>query len=335
MGPFISVAQTNTVTVQAHLKGLVPGLWVYCWETGKIGTLDSVPSEAGGFVFHLSIPEGEGDEYVLSFDNDQPGASIAIYLDRDTVNITGDGPDFRDAVFTGALHNIEYRSFMDYQKRNVDTISPQNYNLKTTFKIDSEWVVQHPSSPISPLVLRTFTHFAPEEELDQMVHRLSSSALNSVCGKEMAYSAYARKILVEGKPALDFTQNDTAGRPVSLKDFRGRYVLLEFWACFCELCRTEHPYLIKAYQAFKDKGFTIISVSLDPPGGRDRWLETIHEDGLYWTNVSDLKFWQNAIGMEYGIIHLPANFLIDPQGNILAKNLKGEDLQKKLEEILH
>ena len=136
-----------------------------------------------------------------------------------------------------------------------------------------------------------------------------------------------------GKQAMDFTQEDTLGRPVSLSSFQGKYVLVDFWASWCGPCRAENPNVVKAFNQYKDKGFTVLGVSLDRPNAKDKWLKAIHDDNLTWTHVSDLKYWDNEVAKQYGIRAIPQNLLIDPQGKIVAKNVAGEGLQQKLAEI--
>jgi len=133
---------------------------------------------------------------------------------------------------------------------------------------------------------------------------------------------------------MNFTQNDTLGIPVSLASFKGKYVLVDFWASWCGPCRRENPNVVKTYNAYKDKGFQILSVSLDQPGAKDKWIKAIHDDNLTWTHVSDLKYWDNEVAKQYGIQAIPANFLLDPEGKIIAKNLRGEDLAAKLSTVL-
>jgi peroxiredoxin len=137
-----------------------------------------------------------------------------------------------------------------------------------------------------------------------------------------------------GKIAMDFTQNDTIGQPVSLSSLRGKYLLIDFWASWCGPCRAENPNLVKAYAKFREKGFHIIGVSLDNPGQKEKWMKAIHDDGLYWTQVSDLKGWKNEVSVMYGIQAIPQNLLLDPEGMIIAKNLRGEELDSKLAEFV-
>ena len=142
------------------------------------------------------------------------------------------------------------------------------------------------------------------------------------------------KFLAIGSLALEFTQNDTLGNPVALSSFRGKYVLVDFWASWCGPCRQENPNVVNTYHKFKDKNFTVLGVSLDRPGQKERWLKAIHEDNLTWTQVSDLQFWNNAVAVQYKVQSIPQNFLVGPDGKIVAKNLRGSALESKLCELL-
>jgi thiol-disulfide isomerase/thioredoxin len=138
-----------------------------------------------------------------------------------------------------------------------------------------------------------------------------------------------------GKVAPGFDQPDTSGHIISLSSFRGKYVLVDFWASWCHPCREESPYLLKAYQKYHDKKFDILAVSLDNQATQGAWMTAIHHDSTsVWTQVSDLKGWKNAASTLYGIRAIPQNYLLDPEGKIIATNLRGDDLEKKLSEIL-
>jgi peroxiredoxin len=134
--------------------------------------------------------------------------------------------------------------------------------------------------------------------------------------------------------ALDFTQPDTTGTPISLSSFRGKYVLVDFWASWCGPCRTENPNVVESYNRFNSKNFTVLGVSLDRPGQKDKWINAIKEDNLTWTHVSDLQFWNNSVAQLYHVGSIPTNFLVDPTGKIVARNLRGPALQEKLCELL-
>lgn len=137
-----------------------------------------------------------------------------------------------------------------------------------------------------------------------------------------------------GAIAPGFQAPDTSGNIIKLQDYRGKYVLIDFWASWCGPCREENPLVVEAYNKFKDKNFDILSISLDQTGKKADWIKAIHKDGLVWQHVSDLKYWDSDVAKLYMIRSIPQNFLLDPNGKIIAKDLRGNDLSRKLEEIL-
>ncbi|WP_235941004.1 TlpA disulfide reductase family protein [Cyclobacterium roseum] len=140
------------------------------------------------------------------------------------------------------------------------------------------------------------------------------------------------KPLSIGQQAPDFSSLTPEGKEVKLSDFRGQYVLLDFWAAWCAPCREENPNIVSQYHKFKDKGFTVVGLSLD--SDRDAWLKAINDDKLVWTQLSDLKMWDSEAGRLYNITAIPASFMIDPEGKIIGKNLRGPALQRFLERNL-
>ena len=189
----------------------------------------------------------------------------------------------------------------------------------------------------SPIAMYAFRNFAGWDinpaEVEPVFLRLSETARNSQSGLEMAARIQKAKQVGIGSIAPNFTQNDTLGNPVALFSFRGKYLLIDFWASWCGPCRQENPNVVAAWQKYKDKGFDVLGVSLDQPTGKERWMKAIHDDKLTWTQVSDLKYWKNEVAVSYGIQAIPQNYLLDPNGVIIGKNLRGEALQSKLAEL--
>ena len=202
-------------------------------------------------------------------------------------------------------------------------------------KVYRQYLTENPNSPIALYVLEQYAGYDIDaNKVESLFKKLSVANRNLPSGIAFKKRIETAKKTGIGAYAMNFTQNDTLEKPVSLSDFKGKYVLLDFWASWCGPCRAENPNVVKAFNNYKDKNFTVLSVSLDRPGKKQSWLDAIHKDGLAWTHVSDLKFWDNAVAKEYGIRAIPQNLLLDPSGKIIAKNIRGEELEKKLDEVI-
>lgn len=194
------------------------------------------------------------------------------------------------------------------------------------------FVQYHPESLASVFVLMNEMHTMQPQELLTLFNSLTDDIKGSRYGKITQTNLELMAATAVGAVAPDFTMNNTKGDPVSLASYRGKYVLLDFWASWCTYCRVENPNVVKAYNAYKTKDFTVLSVSLD--NNRDGWLIAIRQDDLPWTQVSDLQGWSNAAALLYHVYSIPANFLIGPDGKIIAKNLRGPELEDELAKVL-
>lgn len=196
----------------------------------------------------------------------------------------------------------------------------------------NKYLGDHLKSPLGIYVISQLAGYDLDpEKIDPLFSKLSKTVRKTPSGKQFAERLDIAKKVRVGNPAIEFSQNDPAGKPVSLASFRGKYVLIDFWASWCGPCRAENPNVVKAFNTYKDKGFTILGVSFDE--SKEKWEEAIAKDELQWAQVSDLKGWANEVGKMYGIRAIPQNLLLDPEGKILAKNLRGEALESKLAEL--
>lgn len=227
--------------------------------------------------------------------------------------------------------------FTELQKKDTALVQAQKKEIEKLFYEDANnklaFAMRHPASYVSLDMLyevsRINTYIYTVEEV---YITLADTLKQTAQGIAIRERIKKKKQLSPGMEAFDFVMNDVTGEAVRLSSFKGRFVLIDFWASWCGPCRENHPDLIAAYKAYKEKGFTIISISIDTDV--NKWKSAIEKDKMTWTQTSDLKGDKGAVYLQYGITSIPANFLIDPNGIVISKDLTGDLLKNKLTEIL-
>jgi len=234
----------------------------------------------------------------------------------------------------------EYAMLTDSQKRDkqifASMLAREKQYMRELNVAGLEFAKTHPKSYLSLISLKQAAAGAETAAAaTRAYYNLSPQLKNTEIGKSIVVLLASSAKTKIGEPAPEFTQTNPEGKAVKLSDFKGKYVLIDFWASWCGPCREENPNVVTAYNKYKDKGFTVLGVSLDNPGKKEAWMKAIADDKLTWTQVSDLKGWDNIVALQYGVRSVPANFLIDPTGKIIAKDLRNEALNSKLAELFN
>jgi peroxiredoxin len=287
----------------------------------------------GKFILKGHLPE---PSFIILVFGDQPPA-IPLFIENSKINITGDKNNLENLLITGSKTETQFQEYSIKMKPYEKLFSSDGVkdpdSIKLAENISEEFVKKYPSSYVAPLaiirILQASQNVAKAESLYKI---LTADVKNTSLSKYVVQQLAIAKINPIGSEIKDFSQNDTSGHKVKISSFRGKYVLIDFWASWCRPCREENPNVVAAFHKYHEKNFTVLGVSLDQ--AKPAWLNAIKMDGLSWTHVSDLKGWGNEVAALFHVTSIPQNLLIDPQGKIIAKNLRGEALNTKLEELL-
>lgn len=361
--PALAFAQED-YTIEGKIAGHNSPAKVYLqYVDGAARKLDSAAIKNGQFTLKGTVagpveayvvlsPEGKSLRELRSPD------VATVYLSKGVINLEGDA--LKTAKLSGNAINEEFVKFKSLTKeaeQGMEAINQEFYKATDEQKKDENFVnglrarmmplfeqtkaaeSQYLKTSKSIIALNLIDKNLGAEnviEFEGYFKAFPADLQASAKGKSIAEKINNLRSVAIGAVAPDFTLPTPEGKDISLSSLKGQYVLVDFWASWCGPCRQENPHVVAAYNKYKEKGFTILGVSLDNPGKKDAWVKAIEDDKLgQWTNVSDLKGWQSEVVKLYSIRGIPQNFLLDKDGKIVASDLRGDALEAKLAELLN
>ena len=319
------------------------------WKTVDSSLLSDTKTTLSG---HIGSPDVQ---YLII---DKVRGAFPIFIEQGDINFTADNKNLKGYKVENSKSHAEYENFMGNVLGSFDKkvqalgskygIAQRNGDTAEVARLENEYesiqndkknamlnyVKENSSSVVGPYIVYSNSYMFDLDQLENAVNSTDKSLANNKYVKLLNDKVTTLKKVQIGQPFIDFSQDDPQKNPVSLASVveKNKYVLVDFWASWCQPCRGENPNVVKAFHKYHDKGFTVFGVSFDSK--KDNWIKAIQDDGLTWTHVSDLKGWGNAAGKLYGIQSIPQNILIGPEGKIIARNVRGQALQDKLKELL-
>jgi peroxiredoxin len=360
------VRKTDGYVINGTAKGVYNGMRVYLKAADERGS--QTPQDTAIVMDETFKFEGKVEYpqmWYLSINN--VGGFIPVIIENEDIDVTFDKNDIQASNVSGTKANdalsdyskgfnnlIEERNKLSTQL--IATNNPDDPDAKAKRSTELaginakltnypyEFLKTHNDNYFSLSLIENILKSNPFEfeQIDDALASIDEEIKNSIYGKMVTSKLDALKTKNErlamlniGKVAPDFSAPNTEGKQVSLKDIKGKVTIIDFWASWCGPCRRENPNVVKVYNKYHDKGLEIISVSLDKPGQKDKWLQAIKDDKLTWYHVSNLNYFNDPVAQQYDIQSIPATFVLDADGVIVAKSLRGQALEDKIAEMLN